>query len=66
MHCINKVKESMMEYDLKAMDIEIKAIEEGTKRLKQLGRGFEAVEKNAEAILTFVYLLRKNVSDIIE
>jgi hypothetical protein len=56
----------MMEYDLKAMDIEIKAIEERTKRLKQLGRGFEAVEKNAEAILTFVYLLRKNVSDIIE
>jgi hypothetical protein len=55
----------MMEYDLKAMDIEIKAIEERTKRLKELGHGFEAVEKNAEAILTFVYLLRKNVSDII-
>jgi hypothetical protein len=56
----------MMEYDLKAMDLEIKTIEERTKRLKELGRGFEAVEKNAEAILTFVYLLRKNVSDIIE
>ena len=55
-----------MEYDLKAMDSEIQKIEEGTKRLKELGRGFEAVEKNAEAILTFVYLLRKNVSDIIE
>ena len=55
-----------MEYDLKAMDLEINAIEERTKRLKELGRGFEAVEKNAEAILTFVYLLRKNVSDIIE
>jgi len=66
MHCINREKESMMEYDLKAMDIEIKAIEERTKRLKELGRGFEAVEKNAEAILTFVYLLRKNISDIIE
>ncbi len=56
----------MMDYDLKAMDIEIKAIEERTKRLKELGHGFEAVEKNAEAILTFVYLLRKNISDIIE
>jgi hypothetical protein len=56
----------VMEYDLKAMDLEIKTIEERTKRLKELGRGFEAVEKNAEAILTFVYLLRKNVSDIIE
>jgi hypothetical protein len=55
-----------MEYDLKAMDIEIKAIEERTQRLKHLGRGIEAVEKNAEVILTFVYLLRKNISDIIE
>lgn len=55
-----------MEYNLWAMDIEIKAIEEGAKRLKELGHGFEAVEKNAEAILTFVYLLKKNVSDLIE
>jgi len=58
--------ERVMEYDLKAMDLEIKAIEERAKRLKELGRGFEAVEKNADAILTFVYLLKKNVSDIIE
>ena len=55
-----------MEYDLKAMALEIEAIEERTKRLKELARGFEAVEKNAEAILTFVYLLRRNVSDVIE
>ena len=55
-----------MNYDLKAMDLEIKAIEERTKKLKELGRGFEAVEKNAEAILTFVYLLKRNVSDIVE
>jgi hypothetical protein len=55
-----------MEYDLKAMDSEIKAIEERARRLKELGTGIEAVERNADAILTFVYLLRKNVSDIIE
>jgi predicted RNA-binding protein with PUA domain len=55
-----------MEYDLKAMDLEIKTIEEGAKRLKELGPGFEAVEKNAEAILAFTYILRKNISDIIE
>ncbi|HXX36030.1 MAG TPA: hypothetical protein VEM15_16290 [Thermodesulfobacteriota bacterium] len=55
-----------MEYDLKAMALEIEAIEERTNRLKELGRGFEAVEKNAEVILTFVYLLKKNVSDIVE
>ena len=60
------LQEDSMDYDLRAIDLEIRAIEERTKRLKELGRGFEAVEKNAEAILTFVYLLKKNVSDIIE
>ncbi len=60
------IGEESMEYDLKAMDLEIQTIEERTKRLKELAPGFEAVERNAEAILTFVYLLRKNVSDIIE
>lgn len=55
-----------MNYDLKAMDLEIKTIEERAKRLKELGRGFEAVEKNADAILSFVFLLKKNVSDILE
>jgi len=55
-----------MEYDLKAMDLEIKAIEERTKRLKELGRGFETVERNAEAILTFVFLLKRNISDLLE
>jgi hypothetical protein len=48
------------------MALEIEAIEERAKRLKELARGFEAVEKNAEAILTFVYLLRRNVSDVVE
>lgn len=55
-----------MEYDLKAMDLEIRAIEERTKRLKELGQGIEAVERNADAILTFTYLLKRNVSDILE
>jgi len=55
-----------MEYDLKAMALEIGAIEERVTRLKELARGFEAVEKNADAILTFVYLLKRNVSDIVE
>ncbi len=55
-----------MEYDLRAMASEIRAIEERTKKLQELARGFGAVEKNAEAILTFVYLLKKNVSDVVE
>ena len=55
-----------MEYDLKAMDLEIKAIEERTKKLKELGSGFVTVERNADSILTFVFLLKKNISDLIE
>ncbi len=55
-----------MEYDLKAMDLEIRAIEERTKKLMELGNGFEAVERNANSILTFVYLLKKNISDLVE
>ncbi|MFB3886751.1 MAG: hypothetical protein ACE144_16100 [Thermodesulfobacteriota bacterium] len=54
-----------MEYDVKAMDLEIKAIEERAMRLRELGAGIEAVEKNVDAILTFTYLLKKNVSDVI-
>ncbi len=55
-----------MEYDLKAMDWEIKAIEERAIRLKELGAGIETVQRNADAILTFTYLLKKNISDMNE
>lgn len=55
-----------MEYDLKGMDSEIKAIEESVKRLKALGQGIETVERNAEAILAFAYSLKRNISDILE
>ena len=61
-----RVKEMVMEYDLKAMDSEIKAIEERALRLKELGAGIEVVERNADAILTFTYLLKRNISDVIE
>jgi hypothetical protein len=55
-----------VEYDLKAIDLEIRAIEECAIKLKEMGAGMEAIERNADAILAFVYLLKKNVSDIIE
>jgi len=55
-----------MEYDLKAMHLEIKAIEERTIRLKELGAGIEAVQSNADSILTFTYILKKTISDDIE
>jgi uncharacterized protein YukE len=55
-----------MEYNLKEMDSEIKAIEESAKRLKALGQGIETVERNTEAILAFAYSLKRNISDILE
>ena len=58
--------EEIMEYDLKAIDAEISAIEERAIRLKELSPGIEAVQRNADAILTFTYLLKKNISDVIE
>lgn len=56
----------MREYDLKAMDVEIKAIEERVKRLKGLAQGIEAVERNTDVILAFTFLLKKNISDVFE
>lgn len=55
-----------MEYDLKAINSEIELIEESAKRLKKLADGVHAVEKNTDAILAFTYVLKRNVSDIIE
>ncbi len=55
-----------MEYDLKAMDQEIRSLEESAKRLKALGQGIETVERNAEAILTFAFILRRNITDLLE
>ena len=55
-----------MEYHLREMDSEIKAIEESAKRLKAMGKGIETVERNAEAILAFTFLLKRNISDMLE
>jgi hypothetical protein len=59
-------RERMMEYDLRAMDREIKLIEESAKRLRELGSGIETVEKNADSILAFTFLLKRNISDVVE
>ena len=55
-----------MEYNLRTMDSQIKAIEESAEKLKGLGQGIETVERNAEAILAFVFLLKRNISDLLE
>jgi hypothetical protein len=55
-----------MKYDLRAMDLEIRSIEEGVKRLRELGYGIEVIERNADSILAFTYLLKRSISDLIE
>jgi hypothetical protein len=55
-----------VEYDLKAMDREIKSIEESAKRLKELGDGIETVKRNVDSILAFTFLLKRNISDLLE
>jgi hypothetical protein len=55
-----------MEYNLRAMDFEIKSIEESVKRLRELGYGIEVIERNADSILAFTYLLKRSISDLIE
>ncbi len=56
----------MMEYDLKAMDREIKLIEASVEKLRKLGGGIEVIERNADSILAFTYLLKRNISDVLE
>jgi hypothetical protein len=56
----------MMEYDLKAMDREIKLIEESVERLRKLSGGIEVIERNADSILAFTYALKRNISDVLE
>jgi hypothetical protein len=37
---------------------EIETLEKGAERLKDLSRDIPAVKRNAEAILTFIYILK--------
>ena len=43
----------------------VEAIEQLALELKHLGQGAPAVEKNAESILSTVYVLKFGISDII-
>jgi hypothetical protein len=42
---------SLLEYDLKIIDLEITAIEDSATRLKKMGDRIEAIERNVDAIL---------------
>jgi hypothetical protein len=65
-HSQRRKGERMMEYDLKAMDREIKLIEESVERLRKLSGGIEVIERNADSILAFTYALKRNISDVLE
>ena len=59
----------MYEADLEAlrqMKEKISQIEQYAHELKSLGEGVPAVEKNAAAILSSIYLLKFGISDVVD
>ncbi len=53
-------------YNLEAMARQIKTIVAAAEELKRLSGGIPAIDKNADAILAFTYILESSVSDIPE
>ena len=51
---------------LQQMNTRINKIEELDLELKQLGHGVPVIKKNAEVILSTVYVLKFGLSDIVE
>ena len=48
---------------VKEMKEKIDQIEELIHDLKKLGQGFPVIEKNAQSMLSFVYILKFGISD---
>jgi hypothetical protein len=51
---------------LKEMDKKIQAIKKAALELKEISGGIEAVDRNADRILTSAKMLEINVSDVLE
>jgi hypothetical protein len=51
---------------LRKMKEKIRRIEEQTLELQSLGEGVPAVEKNARAILSSIYVLKFGISDVVD
>jgi hypothetical protein len=51
---------------LKEMDKKIRAIKKAALELKEISGGIEAVDRNADRILTSAKMLEINVSDVLE
>ena len=51
---------------LTKMDANIQAIKKATLQLKEISSGIQAVDRNADRILSSVKMLEINVSDVLE
>lgn len=51
---------------LTKMDAKIQAIKKATLQLKEISSGIQAVDRNADRILSSVKMLEINVSDVLE
>lgn len=50
--------------ELRKIDTRIKTIKKAAHELKQLSKGIQAIDRNAERILASVKMLEINVSDV--
>lgn len=51
--------------DLKALDRKIQGMKNAAEELREMGRSFPAVRRNASRILASIKMLELNVSDVI-
>ena len=62
-----RMEKVMVDKDLLAkMDAKIQAIKKTTLQLKEISSGIQAVDRNADRILSSVKMLEINVSDVLE
>jgi hypothetical protein len=56
----------MDKYNFKEIDKQIKIIQEAAKEIKTLSGGMKAIDVNTDSILVFTYILKQNVTDVVE
>ncbi|MFC1942013.1 hypothetical protein ACFLWU_02210 [Chloroflexota bacterium] len=52
------------EYDIKGMTEKIRALKRNAMELKEISGGIQAVDRNADRILTNVKMLEINIADV--
>lgn len=56
----------MDKYNFRRIEKQIKIIQEAAKEIKSLSGGMKAIDVNTDSILVFTYVLKQNVSDVVE